>query len=1054
MRKKDNSSPPSSIVRIIALSLIVSISFGCLVEVSAQPATATLTGRISDENLFVIPDVEVILTNDKNGKKLKTTTSRSGDYYFDAVQPGSYILDALHQKFAPANIDNIELHVGDFRSQNITLKIPRIDISVNIEGRSSFLKREDASVGTLFDRQLIDNSPLNGRSFFDLLVLATGGISSTPRYDESTWSVNGQKPSTNYFYIDGVSVNMGVNPSLEPGQSLTGSVVTTTALGTTSGLISLGAMEEFKVVTSTFSPEYGRTPGAQITIISRSGTNEFHGSVFEYLRNDAFDANDWFSNALQHKKAALRQNVFGGVLGGYINKNNSFFFLSFEGARLRLPKHGTAQVPSLHTRQIAPLRMQPILNAYPIPNGKELDSNFSEFISSYSDSLSLNASSIRIDQVITKKITLFGRYNYAPSQKSQREQVDGLVSFSNPSTTNIVTQLLTLGITSQFSSRVTNDFRANYGYNNGKVERFLDKFGGATPFDPASVLPDSVSPQSGYLDLAISGVGFKIRTNRQIQRQFNFVETLSIQKNSHLIKSGIDYRRLSPVIDEGKYLQIAWIDSPVNGKVNLGFVAAITGPHKPIQNNLSIFSQDTWKPRPKLSVTYGLRWELNPPPYEKNGLDPSAFILKGNNPLRIEIAPTGTPLYRTTYKNFAPRFGLAYVLNSSNEHSTTIRGGFGKFFDIGFSPISYAFRPRYIYSPLIFQGVDFPLDKELAKRPTEGVGESVSDFIPNLGGIDPNFKLPYSYHWNIAVEQFVGISNILTVSYVASLGRKLSRQEYIQSKDPIIRNTFLVRNHGSSDYHSMQIHFQRPLSRGMQVSASYTWSHSLDNISSDVDTALDRGKIDIANERASSTYDVRHSFSGTLVYQFNSNKLNGLLKNWTMNSIFTSRSAFPVNILARSYGGMQPYLDKSVLRPDLVLGVPLYINDASAPGGRRINPKAFTELPLNRQGTLGRNALRGFPMWQLDYALYRSFTVKEHFRCRIGVEFFNVLNHPNFADPGTASNVYNNILGTSQFGRSTHMLNTALSNFSITSPNKLYALGGPRSIQFGLKLSF
>src|SRR5262249_2007683 len=269
--------------------------------------------------------------------------------------------------------------------------------------------------------------------------------------------------------------------------------------GTTSNLVSVDALQEFAIQTSTYAPEFGRMPGAQVATVSRSGTNTLHGTLFEYFRNDALDANDWFANKLGLGKAALRHNNFGGVLGGPIVRDRTFFFFSYEGLRLRQPHVGITAVPTVNSRSIAPAQMRPYLNAFPIPNGGDLGNGWAEFDAGYSDPSGLNATSFRVDHNVNSSMTLFGGYNYAPSGGSERGASTESQKVSvNGSTSNLFkTVTITIGSTQIVSPRIINEFRANYSRNSGGNVWSINDFGGALrPADSIIFPPFASSTES------------------------------------------------------------------------------------------------------------------------------------------------------------------------------------------------------------------------------------------------------------------------------------------------------------------------------------------------------------------------------------------------------------------------------------------------------------------------------------------------------------------------------------------------------------------------------
>jgi hypothetical protein len=312
--------------------------------------------------------------------------------------------------------------------------------------------------------------------------------------------------------------------------------------------VSVDALQEFRIQTSAFAPEFGRTPGGQISIATRSGTNDFHGTLFEYFRNSALDARDFFVNFNGLAKPEERQNDFGGVFGGPIVKERTFFFFSYEGLRLRQPATQQSAVPDAASRQQAPTAMRPFLNAFPIANGASLGAGLAQFNASYSNPSTLNAYSIRLDHTINSKINLFGRYNYSPSSLDQRSPplAGPVLSMTNSLSSSV--QTLTVGFTELIRPGMSNEVRANYSNHRINTKFFLDNFGGAVPLPDSLLFPTGFSSANGLFLIFIAGAGQyvqgKAATNEQ--RQVNFVDNLSVTTGSHQSKFGVDYRRLAP----------------------------------------------------------------------------------------------------------------------------------------------------------------------------------------------------------------------------------------------------------------------------------------------------------------------------------------------------------------------------------------------------------------------------------------------------------------------------------------------------------------------------
>src|SRR5581483_6542430 len=385
-------------------------------------------------------------------------------------------------------------------------------------------------------------------------------LTSYDNHDNGQFSINGQRASSNYWMVDGVGANIGIGASLySGGNGLSGSVGAFSVLGGTNSLVSVDAMQEFRIQTSTFAPEFGRTPGGQISIVTRAGTNRFHGTLFDYFRNDALDANDWFANENRLAKPQERQNDFGGTFDGPIVKNRTFFFFSYEGLRLRLPQVSQSLVPDSLARTNAVPAMQPFLAAFPKPSPGGTDNTatgMAEFNASYSNRATLDAYSLRLDHKVSDRITLFGRYNYSPSGGVQRGSSGGNLSSVFP--TNINIQTATLGSTFLLSPMTVNDFRFNYSRTNSRGSAYLDSFGGATPLSSLP-FPDGFNETNGILFIIIPGLtpgGLVLGPQgNNLQRQLNFTESLSTQRGRHGLKFGIDFRRLSPFLGTPGYEQ-------------------------------------------------------------------------------------------------------------------------------------------------------------------------------------------------------------------------------------------------------------------------------------------------------------------------------------------------------------------------------------------------------------------------------------------------------------------------------------------------------------------
>src|SRR6201987_5442415 len=373
----------------------------------AQSTSASLAGRVTDPSKARIAGAKVVAINAGTNVSDEAPRNAAGEYYLRSLVPGTYRIEVQKPGFRKLIKPNVILHVQDALDIDFEMPVGAASESVTVDGGAPLLNTESASVSTLIDNRFVENMPLNGRSFSALIDL-TPGVVLVPNnfFEEGQFSVNGQRPDANYFTVDGVSANLGT-PVSSFGQGGTGQLPATNAFGGFSNLVSLDALQEFRIQTSTFAPEFGRTPGAQVSVVTKSGTNAFHGTAFEYLRNDIFDANDWFADNKGLKKPALRQNDFGGVLGGPVIKDKLFFFGSYEGLRIRQPQIANTYVPSQATRQNAPDAVKALLNAFPEPNGADLGNGTAGFAAEYSDPSSLDSYSGRLDYLLSRRVTLF-----------------------------------------------------------------------------------------------------------------------------------------------------------------------------------------------------------------------------------------------------------------------------------------------------------------------------------------------------------------------------------------------------------------------------------------------------------------------------------------------------------------------------------------------------------------------------------------------------------------------------------------------------------------------
>lgn len=1003
----------------------------------AQSPDGTISGIVTDPSGAPIAAAEILAVNDLTRVQYPGKTNDEGIYLVSNLPPGPYRLQVSKFGFKTIIKPDITLNVQAALALNFTLPLGSISEVVTIQGGAPLVNTESTSVGTVIDRQFVANLPLNGRSFNTLLQLTPGTvIAPSTSTSPGQFSISGQRTSANDFTVDGVSANFGVASTAVLGASGTGSAQAFSAIGGTSSLVSVEALQEFRVETSSFAPEFGHMPGGHVLLTTRSGSNDWHVGLYEYFRNDALDANDWFANRAGKDRAPERHNDFGGFLGGPIKKEKTFFFASYEGARLRLPQTSILIVPSLAARAAASPAVASILNSYVVPNGPiSADGQTAEFTGTSSNSATLNAGSIRIDHHFSDRFSLFGRYNEAPSNF-----VDLGQGPNDPQTTQVNTRTLTVAFDMTLTPQVSNSLRFNYSTQKSEGVYQVTSAEGSTPFDPTVMFGSLPANQNnvlfGTFDTSFLIAG-PVATNRNTQ--FEITDDFSLSKGKHQLKFGIDdrayYLNSVPPPYSLEYLSFS-VSSLVSTSAADIFAPVASAHARLLSRSLSLYAQDTWKPLPRLTVTYGLRWEFSPAPKARGNTTLAAWE-NINDPSAISLAPQGTPIWNTRYANFAPRLGLAWAL--TDKRDLVLRVGGGSFYDLGVGAAANLASSFPNSSLAIFSGTPLPIGDITPFLPV--ISEN-PPFQGVVNAISPNLKLPRSYQWNVALEKSFLDSQAVTVTYVGQVGRDLLRTEGLGMPNANFTDTFfLTDNSASSDYNALQVQYRRPLANRVQALLSYTYSHSLDNASNDTADFVSNSVISAGNDRASSDFDVRHSFSGAVTVALPghaaSKFVNALIGDWSLNSVVVARGGFPFN------AQVQTAVEGSLPRANRDPSQPVWIYSSAAPGGQSLNPLAFSKPAPGTQGSEGRNDIRGFGLTQVDVSLGKTFPVTDRLKLQFRTDAFNVLNHPNFSRPLA-------LIGSNPiFLSSASMLNQSLGGL-----NPLFQEGGPRSLQLSLKLTF
>lgn len=1052
----------------LLVTLILSaLSLGLPCWSWGQSASATLAGSVKDPSGAVVQGADVSLTNAATGERRKVASNDSGEFVISDLSPASYAIEVKRSGFENYKTEAFSLNGGDRKTIHIVLQVGSVADTVTVTASEISLVTTSASVSSVVDANFVQEMPLNGRSFQDLLLLMPGTLTNSPQNPSSQngqsgqLSVNGQGYQSNGFSVDGVTANVNAgNTGGFTSLALGGGLPSNTALGTTQSLVSVDALQEFSAQTSSYSAEYGRYPGAQITMTTRSGGQSFHGTLYNYLRNSAMDANDWFNNWYGTPRPTLQQNDFGGTLGGpvfvphvYEGRQNTFFFLNYEGLRLNQPIPASiAYVPSAALRAGAGATpLGAVLNSFPMPNGPDMGDGLAEYIATYSAPSKIDSESVRVDRSIGNNEKAFYRYSNTPSSAVSY----GLAKKTTNEQNN---RTQTAGLTSILGASVINDFRANFTSNHGQTaDTYYVKPG-------AGGTSDDLVPQAGYPDTLgryYIGVDMYFAQTSTIDvtngtdsaRGLNLVDSLNWTHKTHQFKFGVDYRRLtstnlSASPNEGYmyYSQASVMANQFDYTYLYAFASSWPG-----YINFSAYGQDEWALTPRLHLSYGLRWDVNPPPSSRRGPAPYSYI-NINNLSQLALAPAGTPIYKTSYTNLAPRIGLSYQLPSKTGYETVLRAATGLFYDTisdqwdilanfvgpGFAQGASYCPYSYCTNQLPAGGYTFPLPS--AQRNPVIQYPAVAPYTFTAYVIPQNVAMPYSIEGNVGLQQNIGVSNALTMTYVLNLGHKNigNNEVYAKAINPNFQSVLFMSNELQSAYNAAQAQFQHTQGHGLHVFAGYTWSHAI--------TPLQLNAYE-PYFRTSSSGDVRHNGNAAITWDSPKSRLtnkvaNYFASNYGLDARIALRTGFPLTL--HGNGVMSAAAGGANVNAGLnyVSGQPIYIYDASVPKGKRFNSAAFTNAPDGTPGNVPINYYRGYGEEQLDMALRRTFPLYEKVNLQFKVDAFNILNHPNFGSIDTTR-------GDANFGEVSSMLSSSLGGLA-----SQYQSGGARSMQVSLKLMF
>ena len=1017
--------------------------------------TGELRGNVTDPSGAAVNTAKITLKNTETGQSRDQSVNGQGEFAFNLLQVGVYEVRAEAAGFVSA-ITRVPVKTGETATVRLRLEVGQISQSVEVGGAVQQLDTENAQIQNAVTGQTVQEIPV-GRNpnAFALLSPGVAPVSANnPYLGSGSFNSNGGRGRGNNITVDGI----------------TATDVSVTGTGGPLGPLNFASVKEVQVITNNFNAEYGRNSSSQVIYITKNGTNDLHGELYEYFENDKLNARSFFDTT--GKPSILRNNIYGFEVGGpvyipklYNGRNRLFWHADYEGTKTR--GAGAAQIAAVPT----PAQLASVTNPTSLALIKQynLPSAASGQIQASAPNLANTYQvSYRVDVLIGKNDTLWGRYGVYDSVQSSSGLTfinSSLPGFGAGSTNH--PRQATLSETHLFGSAAVNEFRFGFGQSKPNFQI-------QTPY--------ALGPQISFADGSVTSIGVSnILPQGREQRTYQYTDNFSFTRGAHNFKVGAEYYALDAD---------SFFDSNLRGSLTFNTFAdfAAGNPVTYTQNfgnsvrnnvvhNAFAFAQDDWKVTRKLTVNLGVRYEWAGGPIESNkkisNLDltnTSSFGAAGSGPLGLLV--TGKPSFNSN-NNWAPRFGFAW--SPTSDGKTVIRGGYGIAYDfIYLNPITnQRFLPPFIYSATLSGINSFTGNNSYAnilagtaaiQQQTAAAVGTLSTTVLNFGSISPaiaqNLKNPQVQQWNFGVErEFIGL--VFKASYVGTKGTYLTRTRpinlianpvpaatsvadetarlpqfqaaisglnggstaYSNRYDPRYNTVGYLESSANSSYNALQLQVQKRMTRGLYLSASYTWSKSIDDNSDALgvlvnDTSAQQNPLNNRNNRAPSQFDLTHIVSIGHTYELpffrdSSNPiLKGFLGGWSFAGISTARSGFPVNIFSGPRLGISdsiaPLGGSAVDRPNVSGSLDAFKPEpAGSPGspssqglttvnGVKISTYAanlgLSQPLLGNFGTLGRNVLRLNGQTNFDWNIYKNFRIKEKANLQVRGELYNAFN--------------------------------------------------------------
>lgn len=1016
-------------------------------------STASLGGTVTDSSGGAVPGAAVVAKNQATGVEVSTKTDSSGSYLFPSLPIGTYRLETKASNFQTSVLTDIKLEVASSQTRDIQLKIGQASQVVEIVADAVTVETNTNSMSQVINDKTVQEIPLNGRHFTDLSLLTAGtvtppanGFLTAPLRGQGSFGITtaGQREDTTNWLVNGINLNDPVQNQLtfQPP---------------------IDTLAEYKIDNSTFPAQYGRNSGAIVNLATRSGSNEYHGEAFDFLRNNALDARNFFnprflSTGAPQAQAPFNRNDFGATFGGPIKKNKLFFFLAYEGIRQHQAVTVSSTVPSVNDRAtVTSPAVQQLLTLVPAANlvgsGNAADPNtFNLFAGGTAARVNLNQGSSDVDYVISDRDSVHGYFVYQRDVRQEPTQNANLPGFGD--TRDGKRSLMTISEDHVFSSTLTNTVRL--GYN--RIHLFFTP----TPLDPTAFginMPTGGPGAVGIPNILITGaMQFGGPVGEPQGRGDTTVvlnDTLSWLRGRHTFTFGGEIRRgynNNVALNVGSFsypsLNAFLTDAATNFTVLLG-----AGNDRITIPSYAGFAQDSYKLTSNFTVNLGLRYEWNSTPYEAQNRFTNFDLTSGT------LVPASQP-YKTNNKNFEPRIGFAW--DPFKDGKTSVRAGYAITTQAPNSNIVTGLSSSPPFAlPLNINAGNIQLENPSAAVSTVSLGPAL---------INPDFRNAYAQDWNLSIERQLTSSMGLTVAYVGTKGTHLQitenyNQPFLVANDYDVVRPFLtlptsstilpaqcsapnpqctlgnlnrVDSPGNSNYNALWVTLKKNLARGLQFSTSYTWSKAFDyNSLSSAESIPLQNAYNPRGDYGLSEFDVRNRIVFSGFYELPFKRENRLIGGWQVGVVTQAQSGSPltpastVNVAA-SVPGRNITL---TLRPDLT-GTPQITGN---PFEWFVDKTVFVApcdtTKVCHPGDMARDSVHGPDFVNTDFNISKNTKLTEKMNLIFRTEFFDIFNHPNFGNPNLA-------VGSASFGR-------------ITSTRFTQGdFGSSRQIQFGLKLQF